>query len=477
MNEVLQDWQMMSLKTFLKGRENAPKSARAGSVFSGAGLSDIGYARAGFDFAAHVELDARRSEIGMANFPDSIWLEDARHCHAEFIDACGAERLDILSATPPCQGLSSSNPTRGRRRTPDEARNRSKNLLLLETIPLVSALQPRVFVVENVRQALTLPVGIDRKSIVETLAARLPNYHLFQTVINVADYGVPQARLRAVIVGVHRDERWLKHLADARVAPWPRRTHSSDGVTGKYWLTVGEFFHAQRYEALDAADESKAVGVHPLHRVPVYERDRYLQVSSIPANSGRSAYENDGCPSCEYSPVPVGRVYCPECRRAMRNRPYVVGRGGLRLIRGFHSSYRRMSPDEPAPTIMTSSGRVGSDYKIHPWEHRVLSILECADLQSVPRNYDWSGALNEHRFGLIREVIGEALPPYFTYLHGRLLLRLIRGECDVASECEPNSGQDRAKTVRRVTVSRSHVLTGRQLERPVKRARQVDLLA
>jgi DNA (cytosine-5)-methyltransferase 1 len=460
----------MNLATFLKSESAALRDARAASIFSGAGLSDIGYERAGFGFVAQAELDERRAAIGAANFAASTWITgDIREKHAEVIAACRGARLDLLTATPPCQGLSSSNPTRGRRRTPDEERNRAKNMLLLEAVKLTAELQPRIFVAENVRQVLTFSVD-DDASIVDTIASRLPGYTVFHTAVNVADYGIPQARVRAVIVAIHKDEPWLPDLLNARVNPWPRRTHSADGASGKRWVTVGQWLRRQRYQILDASSDGRAVGANPLHRVPVYERDRYFQIESIPANSGRSAYENEYCPTCGYSPVPVGRAFCTSCRRAMRNRPFVAGRGGFRLIRGFHSSYRRMSPDLPAPPIMTSSGRVGSDYKIHPWEHRVLSILECADLQTVPRTYDWSDAIEAQRYGLIREVIGEALPPYFTYLHGTLLRRLIRGDLDALDSCEPASDARRTpSSVKRSTVSRAYVLTGRQPEKRIAR--------
>ena len=111
----------------------------------------------------------------------------------------------------------------------------------------------------------------------------------------------------------------------------------------------------------------------------------------------------------------------------MRNRPYRVENDRARLIRGFHSSYRRMHPDRPAPTVTTNTSHLGSDFKIHPSQNRVLSTLECADLQTVPRTYDWSGALDEGRHYLIRNVIGEAFPTYFAYLHGRMLNRLLSG--------------------------------------------------
>ena len=109
----------------------------------------------------------------------------------------------------------------------------------------------------------------------------------------------------------------------------------------------------------------------------------------------------------------------------MRNRPYVERNGHPSLIRGFYSSYRRMNPSRPAYTITTNSSHVGSDFKIHPWENRVLSILECADLQTVPRFYDWTRARENGTTYLIRNLVGEAFPTYFTYLHGRVLSQIL----------------------------------------------------
>ena len=156
-----------------------------------------------------------------------------------------------------------------------------------------------------------------------------------------------------------------------------------------------------------------------------------MQISQIPPNSGRSAYENDVCPSCKQQEVDISKILCPSCGGVMRNRPYVKREGGPSLIRGFKSSYRRMSPGRPAYTITTNSSHIGSDFKIHPWENRVLSILECADLQTVPRFYNWTRAKDNRTLYLIRNLIGEAFPTYFTYLHGLVLAELLSGsQCD-----------------------------------------------
>ena len=170
---------------------------------------------------------------------------------------------------------------------------------------------------------------------------------------------------------------------------------------------------------MDASSKDLARGMHELHFVPTYGPDRYLQISDIPPYSGRSAYQNDTCPSCGHQQVQEGlHITCPSCHRLMRNRPYVERNGRTSLIRGFHSSYRRISADRPAYTITTNSSHVGSDFKIHPWENRVLSILECADLQTVPRFYDWTRA-REESYALPCPQLNRRGLPYLLHLPPR----------------------------------------------------------
>ena len=404
------------------------------SLFSGAGLSDLGYELAGFRFVVQVELDQKRADIGSQNFPNSQWLTLDVRDNAEDIARAYQEvessPLDLLVATPPCQGMSTSNPSRGKRRTPRAEALEEKNRLLLEVIPVARLLKPRIIVIENVRQVLTLEVehNGERDMTINHLHKGLSEYEVFPNVVNVADYGVPQVRKRALIVAVRKDEAWLDSLKTSGRSPTPESTHAEHQVNGtKPWVSIREWLQAMAYEPLDAKSKDTARGAHTLHFVLAYETDRYLQVSQIPAYSGRSAYDNDTCPECERQGVEAGLIRCPDCSGVMRNRPYIERNGCPSLIRGFHSSYRRMSPERPSYTITTNSSHVGSDFKIHPWENRVMSIIECSDLQTVPRFYDWTRATEARRFYLIRNLVGEAFPPYFTYLHGRLLASLLSG--------------------------------------------------
>ncbi len=416
------------------------------SLFSGAGLSDMGYEMAGFRFIVQVEVDQRRAAIGADNFPTSQWLTcDARDSGSAITVAyrrSTTRRLDLLVATPPCQGMSSSNPSRGKRQTPQAKALEEKNRLLLEVIPIARLLKPRIIVIENVRQVLTLDVEYEgtKGTAVDILHKLLPEYKVFPGVVNAADYGIPQVRRRALVVAIHKDEQGLERLLSRDHHPWPSPTHQEKPANGmQSWVSVRQWLEAMKYEPLDAKSKDTAHGTHPLHFVPAYGPDRYQQISQIPPYSGRSAYENDMCPSCDHQPVEEGWATCPSCNGIMRNRPYVDRNGTPSLVRGFHSSYRRMNPSRPAYTITTNSSHVGSDFKIHPWENRVLSILECADLQTVPRFYDWTRARENRTTYLVRNLVGEAFPTYFTYLHGRVLSQIL----SYSESSSPSNGHSR----------------------------------
>lgn len=85
-----------------------------------------------------------------------------------------------------------------------------------------------------------------------------------------------------------------------------------------------------------------------------------------------------------------------------------------------------MASHRPASTVTTASGRVSSDNTLHPWENRVLSPLECAALQTFPDGFAWGDALAQAGHTAVRDMIGEAVPPHFTRLHGTVIAGLLK---------------------------------------------------
>jgi DNA (cytosine-5)-methyltransferase 1 len=310
-----------------------------------------------------------------------------------------------------------------------DAGSRDKRNLLVEVVAAVAEeLEPRLVVVENVVPFLTRKVRHPQTG-QAIAAARLlvdrlaDHYHPFSIRTDLADYGVAQSRKRAFVVLVRKTEPGLAKLLGAERAPFPAATHGGDGCPAH--VTLKEALADLSAGSLDSRSAETAGS--GLHSVPVWNERRYQMVASIPSGTGQSAWANDVCPSCGKVSVTDDDATCPICGQGLF-RPVVEEDGAWRLIKGFrNSSYRRMAPGRPAAAVTTASGRIGSDNTLHPTENRVLSMLECQHLQTIPADFKWGNHLDLYGHTSLRQMIGEAVPPQFTEMHGRLLASLLDG--------------------------------------------------
>ena len=411
-------------------------SLNAVSLFSNCGAGDLGFARAGFRFKVMAELDPRRLEVAIRNHVAAVGIpgdlrKTWRKVVSAYRDVVGAKPPALLAACPPCQGMSSARSGRGSWDDIDAGSRDERNLLVVVVAKVAKALKPRVVVVENVEAFLTRKVrhprtghGISAAALLVELLTR--DYDVFPLLANLADFGVPQNRKRAFLTFVRKDERGLRELQECGWAPYPRPEHAADSK-GLHHVTLAEALRELQLNALDASTPETAGS--GLHSVPVWGRNhRYEMVAAIPSGSGGSAWQNSSCGSCAEMVRDENAAECPKCK-AVLPRPVVAGRNGrYRLIRGFRTtSYRRMRPDAPASTITTASGHIGSDITLHPYENRVLSIAECAYLQTFPESFDWGDALERWGSSNVRAMIGEAVPPLFTYAHGQALVGMLTG--------------------------------------------------
>jgi len=408
---------------------------RAVSLFSNCGAGDVGYREAGFRFDVMAELDPRRLEVCLLNHPGAIGVpgdlrKTWRKVISEYRRVAGNVRPALLCACPPCQGMSSARSDRGRHDDADAGSRDDRNLLVTVIAKTALELKPSIVVVENVSAFLTRRVRhpLDRRPISAShyLIAKLAKkYYPFPLMTDLADFGVPQSRVRAFLTLLRRDLVGLATLRRLARAPYPRPTHSREiGATRP--ISVVEALAGYDLPDLDARSHTTAssAGYGGFHAVPVWDERTYAMVSAIPPNSGASAWENQECHHCGKVRVTARAVLCPKCSEPLL-RPIVKDRGRFRLIKGFGTSYRRMHADRPAATVTTASGHLGSDYTIHPHQHRLLSMLECALLQTIPLDFDWGDALEKWGHTNVREMIGEAVPPAFTRMHGEVLVGVL----------------------------------------------------
>lgn len=427
-------WDPDILEFVDEGADRPNDTMPAVSLFSNAGIGDYGYYLAGFDFLVHAELEEKRCELLAENYPDAeVVCGDLRETVPHVVDAyaqTGEDPPALLAASPPCQGMTTANQRSDSNAWRHEVREDDRNYLYDTVADVAASLEPRVVVVENVPDILVTgvrdPETGEARTVAQALLDRMPDYREVTVRLQLADYGVPQRRERVFLVFAREDEPWFDRVLGENRLPLPGRTH---GPHRKPRTTLRHALSEERYTPLDGEDEEAATDDEdPLHFVPTYNALRYSWISRNPPYEGMSSFDNLYCEYCEEDKEPPVTAKCPDCRRVMKGVPRIwENENTVRPIRGRKTAYKRMDPDRPAPTITTASGRLGSDTTLHPWQHRVLSIRECADLQTIPREFDLVRD-GEVEVTLARQVVGEAIPPWFTYETGRVLRGLLRGE-------------------------------------------------
>ena len=185
-------------------------------VFAGCGGLSFGLMRAGWKGLFAVEKDQFAFQTLKANLVDSgakhlfawpEWLSTAPHCVMSLFESHREElkklegHVDLLAGGPPCQGFSSA----GRREAADP-----RNALMKSYLDLVKLIKPKLVLIENVHGITVDFVSKDddakRINYAQTLVKELSvDYKVSWKVINVSEFGVPQARSRFFLIA-HRKE-------------------------------------------------------------------------------------------------------------------------------------------------------------------------------------------------------------------------------------------------------------------------------
>lgn len=164
-------------------------------LFCGAGGLSEGLCQAGFRPSFAVDFDEQAVETFRYNHPETVCVaRDIRDLKpSEILDAAGLQlgQVDLVAGGPPCQGFSLLGP-----RIADDPKNR----LFLDFVRLVAALQPRAVLFENVVGILSMQGG----AVVRAIALEFERigYVCAHRVLNAADFGVPQTRLRFILIAV-----------------------------------------------------------------------------------------------------------------------------------------------------------------------------------------------------------------------------------------------------------------------------------
>lgn len=316
--------------------------------FKGAGGSDYFRVLGGVDFDPHA-CATFRSQVGAPALQMDATLllneaerEDAlSHMHPR-----GTGPLVVVGG-PPCQGFSAH-------RKKDQ-RADARNDLVDVFFRIALSLHPEFIVMENV------PEVFDDKhwpAIASTIAhVENSGYRVRARIHNLADFGVPQARFRALIV--------------ARRAG--RAFNFPDELTSRH-RTVRDAIGS--LPAIAAGERSLT---DPMHVAPAHTSRIIDLIKSVPSDGG-SRREAD-------------RSLLPDCHEE---------------VDGFRDVYGRLSWDKPSISITAKSSTPSCGRFLHPEQHRNISVREAALLQGFPPEIQFSGPLVQRY-----RQIGNAVSPTF----------------------------------------------------------------
>jgi DNA (cytosine-5)-methyltransferase 1 len=266
-------------------------------------------------------------------------------------------KVNLIIATPPCQGMSMAG-----KMDPHDLRN----TLIFKVADAIDDLDPDYVLIENVPQMLKTYLVIDGKTVLirdyleKTFS---PKYNISFNVVDAADYGTPQYRKRTIVLMV---KKALGHWE----LPKKQKQITVEDVIGDL-------------PSLEAGEKSKIK-----HHEAKPHNDRHIEwMKHTP--TGETAHNN--------------KVHYPQ-------------KDGRR-IKGFMTTYKRMSWDKPAPTVTMANGSVSSQNNVHPGrlkkdgtysDARVLTILEIMKISGIPTSWPIPKWASDN---LIRHVIGEMVPP------------------------------------------------------------------
>lgn len=420
------------------------------SLFSSAGIGELGIKACGMDILLSNELLKNRCDLYHENFPETesvcgdIWDKEQEIVERWKSKNVGAPFL--IYATPPCQGMSFNGlgkllaEIRAGRRPKEDPRNR----LIIPTLRIIKELKPNWVLFENVQtmqDTIIRTESDDYINIIDYIRNELsPDYTGKAEVVNCADYGIPQTRIRLITIFTRSEkgkEYFKKHESFL-----PTRTYSEkENAPLKKWISLKEAIgDLPSLSAEKGRNECTKINWHV---VPIMKPDKFWWVCNTPANE--TAYNNQ-CVRCGYDENPRhgmcmddGRhqsrkdtpIFCAKCG-ALLPRPNMIDSKTheRRLIKGFDSAYRRMSWDVPSPTLTQNFQYEASDKKIHPDQNRVLSVYEGMILQSINK-YDYSFTIDKKPISRVMccEVIGESVPPLLIEYACKNILK-IEGGCD-----------------------------------------------
>lgn len=355
-------------------------------LFCGAGGFSCGLDQVD-GFCTKVALDFDKNAIITfgKNFPDAkaicgdICADDIKR---EIIEVSERYGVNMIIGGPPCQGFSLKGKNLGL--------NDPRNFLFLEYVDIVKKLRPEIFIIENVKNLIRSNGGYFLDQIYEKFE-RL-DYKLNHGVLNAKDYGVPQNRERAIIIGTLNSQRITLPQLNINRARTVR-----DAISDLAYLNSGEGAESSNYITLPQSDYQ-----HKLR-----------EGSDILFNHKATNHNEVALEKLSLIPPEGDKSFLPK---------------ELHGKQKFATTWSRLVWDKPSPTIDTRFDTPSNGRNSHPVLNRAITPREAARIQSFPDDFIFYGP----KTSICRQ-IGNAVPPMLAKAIGEHIKKMYERENDDAN--------------------------------------------
>lgn len=307
-------------------------------------------------------------------------------------------QVDLVVGGPPCQGFSSA----GRRIESDE-----RNQLIFSYLDFVEIVQPKAILFENVRGFTTkfqsdCGTTVPYSQIVINRLIELGYADARGEMIDMSTYGVPQTRKRFILIAT--------------------RTNNADYLFDNIEAERDSFLNIKNISHSNSVSDALSNLVKNNGVVPCPDTKGYSSgIISLPTHNLQKHLHHlyKGTPDSHRfvkHTEAVEEVFSKLLAYAPKNKKIYANKEGSYGLK--KRSVTVLSPDLPSPTITT----IPDDF-VHYAEPRVMTVRECARLQTFPDWYEFKGPYTTGGPRRTKETprytqVGNAVPPLFAELVG-----------------------------------------------------------
>lgn len=330
-------------------------------LFCGCGGLSTGLLDAGLAVRGGFDIDARAIEAYNYNHnyrgAKGFRVDLAKASGVELLELAELKDVDLLVGGAPCQAFSIVGSRKGL--------NDPRGHLVFDFIRFVDELKPKAFILENVPNLQKIDEGKIFQRIIKALTEI--GYNVVYSILSASDYGVPQNRKRAFVVG----------SIDRKITNFPP--------------------------------------------IPTHFEPDSLQVNLMNQPRYRT---------CKDALDDLPDVNSPEAELIPNHEPTVHTEAVLKELQNLEPGrrskkhfYDRLHPDRLSYTLRAGSGNFTPLRPIHYRYHRVVSVRESARLQGFPDNFIWTDDIP--RLQQYRQVGNAVCPPVAAVL-GEFLCDVMR---------------------------------------------------